>query len=673
MGCICSKGVKPDGDGVPHWTKSLKEDDVEVAIADVSINGSSSKPQDDVATTLPQPVKERENEDAGDADSTRKGRMHHQRLHTVDRRPTGDSSDFSGMPNAAGASMEIDDVPSGFSGENAIAGWPAWLTSVAGEAIQGWQPRRAGSFEKLDKIGQGTYSTVYRARDLETGKIVALKKVRFVNMDPESVRFMAREIHILRQLNHPNVIKLEGIVASQKSCNLYLVFEYMEHDLAGLAARPDLKFTEPQVKCYMRQLLEGLDHCHSLGVLHRDIKGSNLLIDNNGILKIADFGLATSFNPDQKQPLTSRVVTLWYRPPELLLGATEYDVAVDLWSSGCILAELLAGKPVMPGRTEVEQLHKIFKLCGSPSDEYWKKANLPHTTIFKPHQQYRRCVSETFKEFPSSALTLLDSLLSIEPANRGTAASALDSEFFKTEPFACDPSSLPKYPPSKEYDSKLRNEEIIRQKTEASKEQPDSTGQGTRGTKAMDAHAELQKQQSQTNLGSSSRKYNKKYGIGTAQSGTYHSGMHTGEFGSSWSQKENQQDPRISGRSYSSVRVSNGPQLLTQRSYMHQPGTTDFADSMVARSTANSGYNRLDVVEPSDKHALDRPASTYKKDNVIARKDSAVGYGTRNKRIHYSGPLMPPGGNIEDMLKEHERHIQQAVRKARVDKTKKNK
>ena len=103
----------------------------------------------------------------------------------------------------------------------------------------------------------------------------------------------------------------------------------------------------------MQQLLSGLDHCHSRGVLHRDIKGSNLLVDSNGILRIGDFGLATVFNPEKRQPLTSRVVTLWYRPPELLLGATEYDVAVDLWSAGCILAELLHGKPIMPGRTEV--------------------------------------------------------------------------------------------------------------------------------------------------------------------------------------------------------------------------------------------------------------------------------------------------------------------------------
>ncbi|GMH24279.1 hypothetical protein Nepgr_026122 [Nepenthes gracilis] len=281
-------------------------------------------------------------------------------------------------------------------GEQIAAGWPPWLAAVAGEAIKGWIPRRADSFEKMDKIGQGTYSNVYRARDLEQKKIVALKKVRFDNLDPKVVRFMAREIHILRKLNHPNIIKLEGLVTSRMSCSLYLVFEYMEHDLAGLVSHPAVKFTEPQVKCYMQQFLRGLNHCHSHGILHRDIKGSNLLIDNNGNLKIADFGLASLYDPCQSHPLTSRVVTLWYRPPELLLGANYYGKAIDLWSTGCILAELYARKPIMPGRTEVEQLHKIFKLCGSPSEEYWKRSKLPHATIFKPQHPYRRCVAETF-------------------------------------------------------------------------------------------------------------------------------------------------------------------------------------------------------------------------------------------------------------------------------------
>lgn len=375
----------------------------------------------------------------------------------VEERRRREKRNRSSKPNP-----RLGNAPKHIHGEQVAAGWPSWLSAVAGEAINGWTPRRADTFEKLDKIGQGTYSNVYKARDTLTGKIVALKKVRFDNLEPESVKFMAREILILRRLDHPNVVKLEGLATSRMSCSLYLVFEYMEHDLAGLASSPNIKFTEPQVKCYMHQLLSGLEHCHNRCVLHRDIKGSNLLIGNDGVLKIADFGLASFFDPNHKQPMTSRVVTLWYRPPELLLGATDYGVGVDLWSAGCILAELLAGKPIMPGRTEVEQLHKIFKLCGSPSEEYWKKSKLPHATIFKPQQSYKRCIAETFKDFPPSSLPLIETLLAIDPAERRTATAALRSEFFTTKPFACDPSTLPKYPPSKEMDAKLRDEESRR-------------------------------------------------------------------------------------------------------------------------------------------------------------------------------------------------------------------
>ncbi|CAM8894337.1 unnamed protein product [Rhodiola kirilowii] len=389
-------------------------------------------------------------------------------------------------------------LPKHLRGEQVAAGWPAWLSAVAGEAINGWLPRRADSFEKIDKIGQGTYSNVYKAKDTITGDIVALKKVRFDNLEPESVKFMAREILILRKLDHPNVIKLEGLVTSRMSCSLYLVFKYMEHDLAGLAASPDIKFTEPQVKCYVHQLLSGLEHCHNNGVLHRDIKGSNLLIDNEGILKIGDFGLASFFDRSKKRQMTSRVVTLWYRPPELLLGATDYDVGVDLWSAGCILAELLAGRPIMPGRTEVEQLHKIYKLCGSPSDEYWKRSKLPNASLFRPREPYKRRIAETFKDFPSSSIPLIETLLSIDPAERLTATAALNSDFFKTKPYACDPSSLPKYPPTKEMDAKRRDDEARRQRA-ATRTQVDVGKKSrprdrlpTRAMAAPEANADLQ-------------------------------------------------------------------------------------------------------------------------------------------------------------------------------------
>ncbi|XP_022719252.1 probable serine/threonine-protein kinase At1g54610 isoform X1 [Durio zibethinus] len=390
----------------------------------------------------------------------------------------------------------LSNLPKHLRGEQVAAGWPSWLSDACGEALNGWIPRRADTFQKIDKIGSGTYSNVYKAKDMVTDKIVALKKVRFDNLEPESVKFMAREILILRRLDHPNVVKLEGLVTSRMSCSLYLLLQYMEHDLAGLAASPIVKFTEPQIKCYMHQLLSGLEHCHNRGVLHRDIKGSNLLIDDEGVLKIADFGLATFFDPNHKHPMTSRVVTLWYRAPELLLGATDYGVGIDLWSAGCILAELLAGKPILPGRTEVEQLHKIYKLCGSPSDEYWKKSKLPNGTIFKPREPYKRCIKETFKDFPPSSLPLIDTLLAIDPAERLTATAALSSEFFTTEPYACEPSSLPKYPPSKEMDAKRRDDEARRIKA-ANKAQGDGarktrTRDRARAIPAPEANAELQ-------------------------------------------------------------------------------------------------------------------------------------------------------------------------------------
>lgn len=341
------------------------------------------------------------------------------------------------------------------------SGWPLWLSEAAGDALRGWAPRGADAFQKLEKIGSGTYSNVYKAIEVESGRVVALKKVRVDGVgEAESARFMAREIALLRRLgDHPNVVRLNGLVTSRLNTapSLYLVFEYMEHDLTGLTAcatASGRRLSLPQVKCYMKQLLSGIEHCHNNGVLHRDIKTSNLLVSSDGVLKIADFGLATSYDPENVRPMTSQVITLWYRPPELLLGATHYGVGVDLWSVGCILAELLLGEPMFPGRTEVEQLHKVFKLCGTPSEDYWEKMKLAHP-LFKP---YERCLAEKFKDVPPSTLSLLETLLSIDPDMRGTATDALNSEFFRTEPYACEPSSLPRYPPCKERDVKLKYE-----------------------------------------------------------------------------------------------------------------------------------------------------------------------------------------------------------------------
>mmetsp|Transcript_9627 Transcript_9627/g.19962 ORF Transcript_9627/g.19962 Transcript_9627/m.19962 type:complete len:198 (-) Transcript_9627:397-990(-) len=188
-----------------------------------------------------------------------------------------------------------------------------------GDAPVTWGARSVENYENMEQIGEGQFGQVYMARDKKTGDVVALKKVR---MDNEKEGFpitAIREIKVLNSLNHKNLVKMKEIVTSRAhECNqnkgsVYMVFEYMDHDLAGLSDRPGMKFTPPQIKCYMLQLLAGLHYCHTNNVLHRDIKGSNLLIDNKGQLKIADFGLARPWAQDHAAPLTNRVVTLWYR------------------------------------------------------------------------------------------------------------------------------------------------------------------------------------------------------------------------------------------------------------------------------------------------------------------------------------------------------------------------
>nr|XP_043637674.1 probable serine/threonine-protein kinase At1g09600 [Erigeron canadensis] len=517
--------------------------------------------------------------------------------------------------------QKIKSIVGGTQAAQKAAGWPSWLTSVASEAIQGWVPRSADSYEMLNKIGQGTYSSVYKARDLQNDRIVAIKKVRFTNMDPESVRFMAREICILRRLDHPNCMKLQALVTSKFSGTLYLVFDYMEHDLAGLLHTQKVKkFTLPQIKCYMQQLLRGMEHCHARGVLHRDLKGSNILVENDGILKIGDFGLAARFEPGQKEPLTSRVVTLWYRAPELLFGSTSYGVAIDMWSIGCILAELFVGRPIMPGRTEVEQIHKIFKLCGSPSEEYWSRSKLPHATSFRPQHPYERRITETFQQYmPASALALLDTLLAIEPDARGTATSALASEFFTTEPLPCDPSSLPVYPPSKEFDARYREEEARRRKAEAMKGHvPDSVTVGVAEFKGQS------KVQGQLNV----RNYNPQGEVRIGKKGFYYSNSEIHQSAAASLTKNILKDDMM-GASLRMALLHNDP-------------------------APKRPMNNIDPVQESTK--LDQRTGK-----------PTMAHAKRINRV-YSGPLMRPGGNTVDMLNEHERHIQAAVRKARADK-----
>ncbi|KAF8408150.1 hypothetical protein HHK36_007292 [Tetracentron sinense] len=599
-------------------------------------------------------------------------------------------------------------------GEQVAAGWPAWLSAVAGDAIQGWLPLRADAFEKLEKIGQGTYSSVFRARDLETGKIVALKKVRFDNFEPESVRFMAREIKILRRLDHPNIVKLEGLITSRLSCSIYLVFEYMEHDLSGLLSSPDIKFSESQVKCYMQQLLSGLEHCHSHGVMHRDIKGSNLLVNNEGILKVADFGLANFCTSKRRQPLTSRVVTLWYRPPELLLGSTDYGASVDLWSVGCVFAELFLGKPILQGRTEVEQLHKIFKLCGSPPDEYWKKSKLPHATIFKPQHPYESYLRDTCKEFPTTAVNLIETFLSVEPYKRGTASSALASEYFTTKPYACEPSSLPKYPPNKEIDAKSR-EEARRKKAGGRARGHEATRKPGRICKALQEPTGVSKLELQPNIQGAPKINSRnahilkeggdarlcvellKPSIDTVQEASHVKNASqgdvpfsgplkvTGSSGFAWAKRRKEDSASIRSRSRSSSRgqvfsALDPPSVLhaldtsdskrqENRDVLHG-GCTDSrghdSDEIAKRAIRKqwSQFERPDSFDASDVyHSQELSVALYQKEEM-AMKRNTLGYQDQADRVEFSGPLLSQSHRLDELLERHERHIRQAVRRS---------
>ena len=213
-----------------------------------------------------------------------------------------------------------------------------------------WGVRCVDTFEMVAQIGEGTYGQVYKAKDKATLEMVALKKVRLENEKEGFPITAVREIKILRQLNHRNIVNLKEIVTDKQDAldfrkdkgSFYLVFEYMDHDLMGLLESGLVDFNEQNNASIMKQLLDGLNYCHKKNFLHRDIKCSNILMNNRGQVKLADFGLARLYNAEDKQrPYTNKVITLWYRPPELLLGEERYGPAIDVWSCGCILGTSL--------------------------------------------------------------------------------------------------------------------------------------------------------------------------------------------------------------------------------------------------------------------------------------------------------------------------------------------
>ena len=298
-------------------------------------------------------------------------------------------------------------------------------------------------YDKNEKIGEGTYGVVFKARDRATGAVVALKRIR-LDTEEEGVPCTAiREISLLKELRHDNIVKLIDVVHSERK--LTLVFEYLEMDLKGFLDSQQGNVDRATVQLFMRDLCRGIDYCHQRNVLHRDLKPQNLLVQQgkDKVLKLADFGLGRAFGIPVKK-YTHEVVTLWYRSPDVLLGSTQYGTAVDMWSVGCIFAEMATGTPLFAGKQDADQLLKIFKFLGTPSNQTWPSMNkYPNSHTMLSKQEFLvNYESESVKwgndtlgaeKIGPQGFDLLVKLLQYEPSQRLSAKEALNHPYFQLE------------------------------------------------------------------------------------------------------------------------------------------------------------------------------------------------------------------------------------------------
>lgn len=331
------------------------------------------------------------------------------------------------------------------------------------------------NYEIIKKLGQGTFGVVQKARNLKTNQLVALKQLINHSAKEGFPITAMREITILRPLNHKNVLKIIDMiydhpktsnpqdVVRSRGC-FYTVSPYMCSDLVGLLENPNIKLDLPQIKCFMVQLLQGVQFIHESHFLHRDIKAANILIDFNGVLKIADFGLARNYHGKVpklgqgpgggERNYTALVVTRWYRPPELLLGERKYTTAVDMWGVGCVFGELFLHRPILAGQSDSQQIQIIFDLIGPPNQVNWPRAiELPNKKDYSIGLRCKRTLEMRFSKFMNNdGLDLMSGLLTLDPYKRLNAADALDHSYFKNDPLPLQPHELPSYEECHEID-----------------------------------------------------------------------------------------------------------------------------------------------------------------------------------------------------------------------------
>lgn len=283
-------------------------------------------------------------------------------------------------------------------------------------------------------VGSGTYGKVFKGLNVYTKGMVALKKIR---MEGERDGFpvtAVREIKLLQSLRHVNIVNLQEVMVEKNDC--FMVFEYLSHDLTGLLNHPTFKLEAAQKKDLAKQMFEGLDYLHTRGVLHRDIKAANILVSNEGVLKIADFGLARFYAKRHQLDYTNRVITIWYRSPELLLGETKYTAAVDVWSAACVMVEIFDRNAIFPGDgTELNQLEKVYNVMGTPSLRDWPGlVDMPWFELMRPTTKKKNIFAEKYREKMSpAAFELLSAMFHYDPVKRPSAAEVLQHAYFTEE------------------------------------------------------------------------------------------------------------------------------------------------------------------------------------------------------------------------------------------------
>ncbi|XP_050364012.1 serine/threonine-protein kinase MHK [Argentina anserina] len=281
-------------------------------------------------------------------------------------------------------------------------------------------------YKILEELGDGTCGSVYKARDWRTNEIVAVKKMKRKFFFWEEY-WRLQEIKVLRKLNHPNIIKLKEVI--RENNEVFLIFEYMNYNLYEIMKERQRPFSEDEIRSFMSQLLDGLNHMHRRGYFHRDLKPENLLVTND-ILKVADFGLAREVS--STPPYTEYVSTRWYRAPEVLLQAKSYTPAVDMWAAGAILAELFTLSPIFPGESEIDQLYKICRVLGTPDLTIFPEGtNISRLFgIINFEKILPADLSDIIPTASAEAIDLITKLCTWDPSKRPTSDETLQHPFF---------------------------------------------------------------------------------------------------------------------------------------------------------------------------------------------------------------------------------------------------